>query len=133
MKKLYRDRWDKKIAGVCGGLGQFFNFDPTVIRLVLTFLCIITGFLPLIIAYIIASLLIPLGPKSYIQPNCKKIYRSRSNRKISGICGGLSEALHIDATIIRILMVVCLFITGVLPLIIGYVIATVIIPESPNN
>lgn len=133
MKKIYRDRWDKKIAGICGGLGQFLNFDPTIIRLLMIFLCIFTRVLPLIIAYGVAWLLIPLGPKAYIKPRCKKIYRSRRNRKIAGICGGLSEALKIGATIIRIVMVACMFITGILPLIIAYFVGSVIIPENPNN
>lgn len=32
-KKLYRSSNDKKIAGVCGGLGEYFNIDPTLIRI----------------------------------------------------------------------------------------------------
>ena len=32
-KKLYRSSTDKKIAGVCGGLGEYFNIDPTLVRL----------------------------------------------------------------------------------------------------
>nr|MBC8492134.1 PspC domain-containing protein [Candidatus Neomarinimicrobiota bacterium] len=33
MKKIYRSTTDQKIAGICGGLGEMFNIDPTVIRL----------------------------------------------------------------------------------------------------
>ncbi len=133
MKKIYRDRWDRKVAGVCGGLGQFFNFDPTIIRLLMIFICIFTGLLPLIIIYVVAWLLTPLGAKAYIKPRCKKLYRSRSNRKISGICGGISEILKVDAIIVRTLMVACMFLTGILPIIIDYFIGSIIIPENPNN
>lgn len=33
MKKLYKSKTDKKICGVCGGLGEYFNVDSTIIRL----------------------------------------------------------------------------------------------------
>ncbi len=56
-KKLYRTMGDKKIFGVCGGLGRYFGIDPTVVRLVavLLVLCAGTG----ILAYLIAALIIP--------------------------------------------------------------------------
>jgi len=63
-KRLYRSTKDKKIAGVCGGLGEYGHFDSTILRLVLAFLCIITGVFPLMIAYIIAALIIPKRPYS---------------------------------------------------------------------
>ncbi len=59
-KKLYRSRIDKKLAGVCGGLGKFLNLDATVIRLILVILCLAGGSGVLI--YIIAALLIPEEP-----------------------------------------------------------------------
>jgi phage shock protein C len=60
MKKLYRSRKDSKIAGVCGGIAEYFNVDPTIIRL----LAILTIFFGGggIIAYIIAWIVIPLEP-----------------------------------------------------------------------
>lgn len=59
-KKLYRSRIDKKLAGVCGGLGKFLNLDATVIRLIWIILCFAGGSGALI--YIIAALLIPEEP-----------------------------------------------------------------------
>ena len=57
-KKLYRSQTNRKIAGVCGGLGEYMNLDPTVVRLiwVLLVFCAGTGLL----AYLIAALIIPL-------------------------------------------------------------------------
>ncbi|MFZ5980397.1 MAG: PspC domain-containing protein [Candidatus Zixiibacteriota bacterium] len=55
-KKLYRSLTDRKIAGVCGGLGQYFDVDPTLIRLLMAILTIIgvgTGLLIYIIAWIV--------------------------------------------------------------------------------
>lgn len=133
MRRLYRDRWDKKIAGVCGGLGQLLKLDPTIIRLLLVIICIFTGVLPLLVLYIIAWMLIPLGPPTYIQFECKRLYRSVRDRKIAGICGGIAESLKIDATIVRIVMLFAMLLTGFFPLLIAYIIGTVIIPERPDQ
>jgi phage shock protein C len=133
MKRLYRDRWDKKIAGVCGGLGQLLSLDPTIVRLLLIIICIFTGILPLLVLYIIAWMLIPLGPPTYIQFECKRLYRSVRDRKIGGICGGIAESLKIDATIVRIVMLFAMLLTGFFPLLIAYIIGTVIIPEKPEE
>ena len=133
MKKLHRDRWDKKVAGVCGGLGRFMGIDPTILRLLLVVICIFTGVLPLLILYIIAWILIPLGPSTYIQFNCKRLYRSVHDRKISGICGGIAEAIQLDSTVVRLLMLFAFVITGVIPILVAYLIGTVIIPEKPRS
>ncbi len=59
MKKLYRSRREEKIAGICGGLGDFFNIDPTLIRLLVIFITIATGIFPMLVTYLIAWLVIP--------------------------------------------------------------------------
>ena len=56
MKKLYRSKTDKKICGVCGGLGEYFNVDSTLIRLA----AVLLAFMEVgILAYIIAAIIIP--------------------------------------------------------------------------
>jgi len=42
MKKLYLSEENKKLLGVCGGFGETFNIDPTLVRLMVVFLCIAT-------------------------------------------------------------------------------------------
>lgn len=55
-KKLYRSRTNRLICGVCGGLGEYMNIDPTIIRLILVLLAFTgTG----ILAYFIAAIIIP--------------------------------------------------------------------------
>jgi phage shock protein C len=49
MKKLYRSKEDKKLAGICGGLGEYLNADPTLLRLIFVLLLFVSGFLPMII------------------------------------------------------------------------------------
>ena len=64
MKKLYLSETDKKIAGVCGGIGERFEIDPTLIRLGVIFLALISAVFPVLITYIIAALIIPKPPKA---------------------------------------------------------------------
>jgi phage shock protein C len=64
MKRLYRSYSDKKIAGICGGLGEYLGLDPTVIRLGAVFLCIATGIFPGFVAYVIAWIIVPEAPAS---------------------------------------------------------------------
>jgi phage shock protein C len=59
VQKLYLSDTDKKIAGVCGGLGERFQVDSTMIRLLVVFLALITAVFPIVITYIIAWLIIP--------------------------------------------------------------------------
>ena len=58
-KKLYRSERDKKIAGVCGGIGTYLDIDPTLIRLGWIVLTVLTGIVPGITGYIIAAIIIP--------------------------------------------------------------------------
>lgn len=60
-KRLYKSNVDKKLDGVCAGIAEYFNIDPTVIRLlwVLATLFVGSG----IIAYIIAAIVMPRKPE----------------------------------------------------------------------
>lgn len=59
-KKLYRSEEGKMIAGVCAGLGEYFNIDPTVVRLGFVIFGCMGG--SGILAYILASVIIPVKP-----------------------------------------------------------------------
>ena len=50
------------IAGICGGLGEMFEIDSTLIRLALVFIGLATGVLPIIVAYIVGWIIIPIAP-----------------------------------------------------------------------
>jgi phage shock protein C len=56
-KKLYLSETNKKIAGVCGGVGEYFGIDPTLVRLIWVVFSLIWG--AGIIAYLIAWAVIP--------------------------------------------------------------------------
>lgn len=59
-KRLYKSRKDKKLCGVCGGLAEYFDCDPTLIRLatVLLAFCFGGG----LFAYIVSAIVIPYEP-----------------------------------------------------------------------
>ena len=63
MKRLYRSKTEKMLAGVCGGIAEYFNIDPTLVRLAWAILaCFGAG----ILAYIIAAIIIPEKPDGKI-------------------------------------------------------------------
>lgn len=57
-KRLYRSTTDKMLCGVCGGIAEYINIDPTVVRLLWVVLALTAGFG--IIAYIIAAIIMPI-------------------------------------------------------------------------
>ncbi len=65
-KRLYRSRDDRMIAGVCGGLGEYFSIDPTIVRLILLFLMLWGG--GGVLVYILAWIVIPEQPVSAKAP-----------------------------------------------------------------
>lgn len=60
-RKLYRSNKDKMICGVCGGLGDYLNVDPTLIRLAWVLMTCWASMS--IIAYLVAAVIIPLDPE----------------------------------------------------------------------
>jgi phage shock protein C len=58
-RRLVRVGSDRKILGVCGGIGRYFNVDPTVVRLTWIVLTWFGGIFPGIILYFVAGLIIP--------------------------------------------------------------------------
>lgn len=61
----------------------------------------------------------------------KKLYKSRIDRKICGVCGGFAQYFNMDSTIIRLIMVILVvcFGTGVL----AYLIAALVLPTEPDG
>ena len=60
-KKLYKSNTDKKLCGVCGGIAEYLNIDPTIVRLLLVLAVLFAG--GSILAYIIAALIMPEKPQ----------------------------------------------------------------------
>ena len=68
------------------------------------------------------------GGKSIMQ---KKLYRSKKDKMIAGICGGIAEYFDVDSTLIRLLAVIFILLGGAGFVV--YIIAWIIIPETPEK
>jgi phage shock protein C len=60
-RKLYRSRTDRKLAGVCGGLAQYFNADVTLIRVLFVVLALLGG--PGLVMYLVLWIIVPEEPQ----------------------------------------------------------------------
>ena len=68
MKKLYKSKTDKKLEGVCAGIGNYFNLDPTTIRAGWAVVTLFTGCVFGVLAYIACAAIMPVEP-DYIDEN----------------------------------------------------------------
>ncbi len=64
-KKLYKSNTDKKLAGVCGGIAEYFDIDSTLVRLIWVIIILAAG--TGLIAYIIAAIVMPDPPANFDQ------------------------------------------------------------------
>lgn len=63
MKKVYRSETNKVWLGVLGGLGEYLNIDPVILRLIFILVFVFTGFFPGLIAYLLAAIVMPKKPR----------------------------------------------------------------------
>ncbi len=206
-KKLYRSRTDRFLAGVCGGLGEYFNVDSNLIRLLFVVLAFMGG--AGVILYLAALIIVPENPHQaatarrksnqtmfwalllialgvllllrqfgffysfhlhqfpwsviwaifligiglfliFSQPKKTadttaetdteteqedsgvKIYRSREDRMLAGVCGGIARYFHVDASLVRlawVLVSVASIGLGVLV----YILLIFVFPEEPGE
>lgn len=59
IKKLFRSKENKVFAGILGGLGEYFEVDPVLLRLIWMVIVILSGVLPGVLVYFIAVLIVP--------------------------------------------------------------------------
>lgn len=122
MRRLYRSMQDRKIAGVCGGLGDYFDIDPVFVRLVFL-LSIVFGGLGAL-AYLVMWVMVPAQAGT---PRDRRLLRlSATDRKVGGVCGGFGEFFQLDALLFRVAFVVLAFVGGLGILL--YVVLWLVIP-----
>jgi len=80
-KKLYRSKKNCVIGGVCGGIGEYFDIDPIIIRLLVVLIFFMGG--AGLIAYIIAWIIIPQKPNDNIERQSKSEVEDADMRKKS--------------------------------------------------
>lgn len=139
IKRLYRSTKEKKIFGICAGLADYFDIDPTFVRILWLFFTFFGGGIFFLI-YIILYFIIPTvemnkKPIKFDFESLKKrrIKRSINQRLIAGICGGISKYFHIDPVLVRLTAVVIDALTGFIPIIILYLLLIWIIPLDTDE
>ena len=66
--RLLRSQADRRIAGVCGGLAEYFAVDPTMVRVAWVIISVVPGFIVFgLFAYVVAWFVIPNGPMPVLQ------------------------------------------------------------------
>jgi phage shock protein C len=65
--------------------------------------------------------------------NTKRLYRSRTNRMISGVCAGLGDFFSIDPTVVRLIFVIVGIAGWVFPAVLIYLVMAIVIPEEPGR
>jgi phage shock protein C len=66
-KRLYRSTTDKMIAGVCGGIAEYFTIDPAIVRIIAVLL-LLPGGLPGFVPYVILWVVVPKNPGTSAEP-----------------------------------------------------------------
>jgi phage shock protein C len=81
MKRLYRSQTDRKIAGICGGLGELYEIDPNLLRLIVVLVFLVSGFFPVLVTYIIAWIIIPDGKPEMVAEESKSAGKKPSQKR----------------------------------------------------
>jgi len=118
-KKLFRDKKDKIIAGVCSGIANYFSIDPIVVRLIFILFTIfnvvtLLSFNVGILAYVIFWII--LQP-AILKPNVqKKLFRNPKDKILGGVCSGIAQFFNIETWIVRLIFLS--------PLLLGFLSST---------
>ena len=98
--RLFRNENDKIIGGVCGGLANYFNIDPILVRIIFIVLLLAggAGFL----AYLILWIALPSSASTVIGSTRKKLFRDPDEKIIAGVCSGMGNYFGVSAWIPRV-------------------------------
>jgi phage shock protein C len=99
--RLWRSRGNRVIAGVLGGLAEKFGLEPQPLRLLYSLLTLASGGLLAIPYVAIWMITRPHGPAR----SRPRLWRSRSDRVIGGVLGGMAEKFDVNSTFLRVLYV----------------------------
>src|SRR5258705_8136353 len=133
-RRLTRRPEEGKIGGVCAGLADYFDADVALVRAAWVVLSIWPGAIVLgVVAYLAAWALMPRADAAMSEPTPRpRLVRSRTDRRIAGVCGGLAEYFDIDPTIVRVSWVILSIIAGAVVFgVVAHLVPWVIIPPAP--
>jgi len=127
VRKLNRLTEDRKLAGICAGLGEYFDLDPVFFRLFFLATLLFGGLGAL--AYLLLWIMVPEKPATQGESRpARRLVLSNSDRKVAGVCGGLGAWLEIDPVFLRVAFVVLALVCGLG--IVVYIVLWLVIPRS---
>jgi phage shock protein PspC (stress-responsive transcriptional regulator) len=136
-RRLTRRPDEGRIAGVCAGIAAYLRADVTFVRLAWVILSVWPGALVFgAIAYVVAWIIVPAasGTESRAATSSPaRLFRSQTDRKLGGVCGGLAAYLGADATLVRLAAAIVGIVPGAIVMgVVAYGVAWFIIPASPS-
>ena len=155
-KRLYRDMANRKVAGVAAGIAQYFAVNPLWVRLAFVFFTLISSAVWrvfdglvfgrhvnfnfgswAVLAYIILWILLPKRYDAPAHPEAllttgplagRRLFRDTGTGKVAGVAAGLAAYFNVDATLVRILLILGLLLGfSTIPL---YIILWIVLPEA---
>jgi phage shock protein C len=131
MRRLTRSRTERKIAGVCAGVANYFEVDVTLVRAAWLVFSVVPGaVIGGVLAYLLAWMVIPESEGAEVPLPGKRLTRSATDRRIGGVCGGIAEYFEVDSTPVRLLWIILSILIGaVVGGIVAYLIAWLILPR----
>ena len=136
VRRLYRLRNDRVVAGVASGLAAHLELDPVWVRLAFVVLAFIggLGFLLYLVAWVVmpAADGLPIGAMA--GPSARRLYRLRNDRWVAGVASGLGAYLEVDANLVRLaFFILALFGVGVILYIAAWVLMPAIDGAPPSG
>ena len=77
MKKLYKDKKNAKLSGVCAGIAKYFDMDPTIIRLIWVFITLVGG--SGLVAYVVCAIVMPDEPDGVTEVDYTEVPPEENN------------------------------------------------------
>jgi phage shock protein C len=102
VRRLQRSRANRVLAGVCGGIAEYYGSDPTAVRLAALIIGLFTGVVPMVLAYIIAAIVVPDGDGIAVPGERAPVVPGQTAMVLGallvliGIAGFANVWLHVD-------------------------------------
>ncbi|PKN74052.1 MAG: hypothetical protein CVU50_00310 [Candidatus Cloacimonetes bacterium HGW-Cloacimonetes-3] len=127
--QLHRSERDKVIGGVCGGLAESLSIETVYIRLAFLLFAIYAG--NGLLVYLILWIVLPRMEAGDNDVRYHRLYRPRTDRMIGGVCSGIANAVHTDASIVRLIFIAMTVLGG--GGIVVYLLLWLVIPLEPEG
>ena len=121
---------------MCAGLADYLDVDVVLIRVAWAVLSVVPGaIIGGVLAYLAAWLIMPERHDPVVGGGAsRRLTRSRLDRKVAGVCGGLAEYLGVDATPVRLLWLILTILPGAfVGGLLAYIVAWIIMPAPPQT